>query len=217
PRKVAVVDLGGGTFDVSILRVEDGVFEVLATAGDTSLGGDDFDRRLGEAFSGAGRKQSAIEVLGDAMALQGLKVDAEKSKHERAETLVSAANLPFLAQAQGQPVHLQQEVRRVELETLTADLLSALEPSCRRALKDARLDPSALDQVILVGGMTRMPAVQQRIEAIFGKKASKRVNPDEIVAVGAATQSAVLQGSLRQVVLLDVTPLALSISAQGHR
>jgi molecular chaperone DnaK len=217
PQRVAVADLGGGTFDVSILRVEDGVFEVLATSGDTALGGDDFDRRLIEAFAKTLKEQSGLDVMGDPMALQRLKEAAEKAKHELSETLVAAVNIPFIAQRGSEPVHFQHEVRRVELETLTSDLLDALDVPCQKAIKDARLQPSQLDQVILVGGMTRMPAVQQRIETIFEKQASKGVNPDEIVAVGAATQSAVLAGTLREVVLLDVTPHALGIRAEGDR
>jgi molecular chaperone DnaK len=217
PQKVAVADLGGGTFDVSLMKVEDGVFEVLATAGDTALGGDDFDRRLIEAFAGSIKGQSSIEVLGDAMARQRLKEAAEKAKHELSETLVAAVNIPFIAQKGAEPVHFQKEVRRVELETLTSDLLAKLDAPCQRALKDARIQPSEIDQVILVGGMTRMPAVQERIERIFGKKASHGVNPDEIVAIGAATQSAVLSGELREVVLLDVTPHALGIRSEGDR
>ena len=216
-QKVAVADLGGGTFDVSLLKVEDGVFEVLATAGDTALGGDDFDRRLVEAFAGSIKNESGVDVLSDAMARQRLKEAAEKAKHELSETLVAAVNIPFIAQKANEPVHFQKEVRRVELETLTSDLLARLDEPCQRALKDARIGPAELDQVILVGGMTRMPAVQERIERIFGKKASKGVNPDEIVAVGAATQSAVLSGALREVVLLDVTPHALGIRSEGDR
>src|SRR5262249_30509838 len=193
---------------------EDGVFEVLATAGDTALGGDDFDRRLIEAFAGSIKSESGFEVLGDAMARQRLKEAAEKAKQELSETLVAAVNIPFIAQKGSGPVHFQKEVRRIELETLTSDLLAKLDAPCQRALKDAHISPSEIDQVILVGGMTRMPAVQERIEKIFGKKASKGVNPDEIVAVGAATQSAVLSGALREVVLLDVTPHALGIRSE---
>ncbi|HJZ83712.1 MAG TPA: molecular chaperone DnaK [Polyangia bacterium] len=217
PQKLAVVDLGGGTFDVSILQVEDGVFEVLAIAGDTALGGDDVDRRLVGAFAAAIKHESGADTAADPMALQRLKEAAEKAKHELSETLVSAVNLPFVAQRDGQPVHFQHEIRRRELETLTGDLVAQLEPSCQRALEDARIEPRELDHVILVGGMTRMPAVQQRIEAIFGRPPSKGVNPDEIVAVGAATQSAILEGALREVVLLDVTPHALGIRAEGDR
>ena len=216
-QKVAVADLGGGTFDVSVLKVEDGVFEVLATAGDTALGGDDFDRRLVEAFAGSIKSESGVDCLADAMARQRLKEAAEKAKHELSETLVAAVNIPFIAQKGNEPVHFQKEVRRVELETLTSDLLNRLDEPCQRALKDARLSATDIEQVILVGGMTRMPAVQERIERTFGKKASKGVNPDEIVAVGAATQSAVLSGALREVVLLDVTPHALGIRSEGDR
>jgi molecular chaperone DnaK len=216
-QRVAVADLGGGTFDVSLLKVEDGVFEVLATAGDTALGGDDFDRRLVEAFAGSIKSECGIDCLSDSMARQRLKEAAEKAKHELSETLVAAVNIPFIAQKGTEPVHFQKEVRRVELETLTSDLLGRLDEPCQRALKDARLAPGDIEQVILVGGMTRMPAVQDRIERIFGKKASKGVNPDEIVAVGAATQSAVLSGALREVVLLDVTPHALGIRSEGDR
>ena len=217
PQKVTVVDLGGGTFDVSVLRVEDGVFEVLATVGDTALGGDDFDRGLVGLFAETVKRESGVDVMGDPMALQRLKEAAEKAKHELSEMTVAAVNVPFLAQRAGAPVHLQKEVTRVELESLTADLLAKLDHPCERALRDAGVRPAEIDHVVLVGGMTRMPAVQERIETLFQKRASKGVNPDEIVAIGAATQSAVLQGSLREVVLLDVTPHALGIRAEGDR
>src|SRR5262249_41196505 len=153
-----------------------------AIAGDTALGGDDVDRRLVGAFAAAIKHESGADTAADPMALQRLKEAAEKAKHELSETLVSAVNLPFVAQRDGQPGHFQHEIRRRELETLTGDLVAQLEPSCQRALEDARIEPRELDHVILVGGMTRMPAVQQRIEAIFGRPPSKGVNPDEIVA-----------------------------------
>jgi molecular chaperone DnaK len=215
--RIVVADFGGGTFDVSILRVEDGVFEVLSTAGDTALGGDDFDRRLVERFAADIQQLHGLDVIADPMALQRLKEAAEKVKHELSELVVSAVNLPFIAQKNNQPVHYQKEVRREDFESMTVELLTLLGAPCQRALADARLELTNIDQVILVGGMTRMPAVQRHIENIFGRGASKGVNPDEIVAVGAATQSSVLMGGLREVVLLDVTPHALGIRAENDR
>jgi molecular chaperone DnaK len=216
-QKVAVFDLGGGTFDVSILAIEKGVFEVLATSGDTFLGGDDFDRRIMELLVSEFKAANGVDLAGNAVALQRLKEAAERAKIELSSALVTDVNLPFLAAGGTGPLHLQREIKRSELELLCKELLQNLDEPCHRALDDAKINPSEIDQVVLVGGMTRMPAVQEKVERIFGKKPSKGVNPDEIVAVGAATQSAIMGGELQEVVLLDVTPHSLGIRVTGDR
>ncbi len=216
-QRVAVFDLGGGTFDVSILAIEDGVFEVLATSGDTFLGGDDFDRRVIEKLVAEFKSEHGIDLSTDAVALQRLKEAAERAKIELSSALTTDLNLPFLSVGPNGPLHLQRELKRSELELMCRDLVARLEDPCQRALTDAHLKPADIDQVVLVGGMARMPAVQAKVEEIFEKKPSKGVNPDEIVAIGAATQSGIMGGELQEVVLLDVTPHSLGIKVSGDR
>jgi molecular chaperone DnaK len=213
--RVAVFDLGGGTFDVSILEIGDGVFEVKATNGDTHLGGEDFDLRLIDYFADEFKKDQGVDLRSDPMALQRLKEAAEKAKMELSTTVETEVNLPFITADASGPKHLNIKVTRSRLESLVADLLNNLEQPCRTALKDANLTTSQIDEVILVGGMTRMPAVQDRVRTIFGKDPNKSVNPDEVVALGAAIQGAVLAGDLKDVLLLDVTPLSLGIETLG--
>ena len=212
---VVVFDLGGGTFDVSVLEIGDGVFEVKATNGDTHLGGEDFDLRLIDYLADEFKKDQGVELRNDAMALQRLKEAAEKAKMELSTTLETEVNLPFITADSSGPKHLNIKITRSRLEGLVADLLDQLEKPCRMALKDAGLSASQIDEVILVGGMTRMPAVQERVRQIFGKEPGKGVNPDEVVALGAAIQGAVLTGDLKDVLLLDVTPLSLGIETLG--
>jgi len=213
--KIAVFDLGGGTFDVSILEIGDGVFEVKATNGDTHLGGDDFDLRLIDYLADEFKKESGIDVRNDKMALQRLKEGAEKAKMELSTALQTDVNLPFItADAQG-PKHLNIKITRAKFESLVEDQLNNLEGPCKTALKDAGIKASEIDEVILVGGMTRMPAVQERVKNIFGKEPHKGVNPDEVVAIGAAIQGGVLKGDVKDVLLLDVTPLSLGIETLG--
>jgi molecular chaperone DnaK len=216
-QRVAVFDLGGGTFDISILAIENGVFEVLATSGDTFLGGDDFDRKIIELLAEEFKAAHGTDLLGDPVALQRLQEAAERAKIELSTALVTDVNLPFIAVGARGPLHLQRELKRAEVETLCRELIARLEPPCRRAMSDARLAPADIDQVVLVGGMTRMPIVQAEVERLFGKKPSKGVNPDEIVAAGAATQSAIMGGELQEVVLLDVTPHSLGIKVAGDK
>jgi molecular chaperone DnaK len=213
--KIAVFDLGGGTFDVSILEIGDGVFEVKATNGDTHLGGEDFDLRLIDYLADEFKKDQGIDVRNDKMALQRLKEAAEKAKMELSSSFETDVNLPFLTADAGGPKHLNIKVTRARLEALVGDLLDRLEGPCRVALKDAGMSPNDIDEVILVGGMTRMPAVQARVKKIFGKEPNRGVNPDEVVALGAAIQGAVLQGDVNDVLLLDVTPLSLGIETLG--
>ncbi len=229
-QRIAVFDLGGGTFDISILTIEDGVFEVLSTSGDTQIGGDDFDRVLIDALikqfahnnqvpnpTPSQTKNTPIDLLQDPASLQRLKEAAEQAKVELSTALSTEINLPFLSSGPSGPIHFQREVSRGELESLCADLLAKLEGPCLKALSDAQCTAEDIDQVLLVGGMTRMPAVQSRVIEIFGKSPSKGVNPDEIVAAGAAIQSAVIGGELEEVILLDVTPHALGIRTVGNR
>jgi len=213
--KIAVFDLGGGTFDVSILELGDGVFEVKATNGDTFLGGEDFDQRVIDYLADEFKKDQGIDLRKDRMALQRLKEAAEKAKCELSSSMETDINLPFITADQQGPKHLNMKLTRSKLEALCADLLDRLEAPCRQALKDAGLSPSDIHEVVLVGGMTRMPAVQERVKKIFGKEPSKGVNPDEVVAVGAAIQGAVLTGDVKDVLLLDVTPLSLGIETLG--
>lgn len=213
--KIAVFDLGGGTFDISILEIGDGVFEVKATNGDTHLGGDDFDLRLIDYLADEFKKESGIDVRNDKMALQRLKEGAEKAKMELSTALQTDVNLPFItADAQG-PKHLNIKITRAKFEALVEDQLNRLEGPCKTALKDAGIKAEDIDEVILVGGMTRMPAVQERVKKIFGKEPHKGVNPDEVVAIGAAIQGGVLKGDVKDVLLLDVTPLSLGIETLG--
>jgi molecular chaperone DnaK len=212
---IAVFDLGGGTFDISILELGEGVFEVKATNGDTFLGGEDFDQKVMEYLADEFRKDQGIDLRKDRMALQRLKEAAEKAKCELSTTMETDINLPFITADQHGPKHLNIKLSRSKLEALCSDLVDRTEGPCRQALKDAALTPGDIDEVILVGGMTRMPAVQERVQKIFGKEPNKGVNPDEVVAVGAAIQAAVLKGEVKDVLLLDVTPLSLGIETLG--
>lgn len=213
--KIAVFDLGGGTFDVSILEIGEGVFEVKATHGDTHLGGEDFDLRLIEYLSDEFRKDQGIDIRNDKMALQRLKEAAEKAKMELSTALETDINLPFITADASGPKHLNIKITRAKLESIIADLLDRLELPCTTALKESNLTPDDIDEVILVGGMTRMPAVQDRVKNIFDKDPHKGVNPDEVVALGAAIQGGVLGGDVKDVLLLDVTPLSLGIETLG--
>ncbi len=213
--KIAVFDLGGGTFDVSILEIGEGVFEVKATNGDTHLGGEDFDLRLIDYLADEFNKDQGINLRNDKMALQRLKEAAEKAKMELSASMESDVNLPFITADASGPKHLNIKITRAKLEALVADLLDKLENPCRTALKDAGLSPGDINEVILVGGMTRMPAVQERVKGIFGREPHKGVNPDEVVALGAAIQGGVLKGDVKDVLLLDVTPLSLGIETLG--
>ena len=213
--KIAVFDLGGGTFDISILDIGDGVFEVKATNGDTHLGGEDFDLRLIDYLADEFKKDQGIDLRGDTMALQRLKEAAEKAKMELSTSMETDVNLPFITADASGPKHLNIKITRAKLEALVSDLLDKLEGPCNVALKDAGLSRSDVNEVILVGGMTRMPAVHERVRKIFGKEPNKGVNPDEVVALGAAIQGAVLKGDVKDVLLLDVTPLSLGIETLG--
>ena len=213
--KIAVYDLGGGTFDVSILELGDGVFEVKSTNGDTHLGGADFDRVLVNYFVDEFKKEAGIDISDDKAAMQRLRDEAEKAKIELSTAQEVDVNLPFLtADAEG-PKHFEHKLTRAKLEQLVGDLVSKTAEPCEKALKDAGLKASDIDAVVLVGGMTRMPAVVEKVKAIFGKDPMKGVNPDEVVAVGAAIQGGVLQGDVKDVLLLDVTPLSLGIETMG--
>ncbi|MCC6932978.1 MAG: molecular chaperone DnaK [Deltaproteobacteria bacterium] len=214
-KRVAVFDLGGGTFDISILELGDGVFEVKSTNGDTYLGGEDFDIVIVDYLVSEFLRDQGIDLHKDTMALQRLKEAAEKAKHELSGSMETDINLPFITADQSGPKHLNVKLSRSKLEALCAGLLGRLDEPCRIALRDAGLSPKEIDEVILVGGMTRMPAVQQRVKDIFQREPSKSVNPDEAVAVGAAIQAGVLQGEVKDVLLLDVTPLSLGIETQG--
>jgi molecular chaperone DnaK len=213
--KVAVYDLGGGTFDISILDVGDGVFEVLATNGDTHLGGDDFDQRLIDFVAEEFRKAEGIDLRKDRMALQRLKEACEKAKCELSTAIQTTINLPFISADASGPKHLSMNVSRAKFEALVEDLIERTRGPCERALADAGMKPSQIDEVILVGGATRTPAVQAMVKEIFGKEPNKSVNPDEAVALGAAIQAGVLAGEVKDVVLLDVTPLSLGIETLG--
>src|SRR3954454_20604947 len=211
----AVSDLGGGTFDVSILRVGEGVFEVISTNGDTFLGGDDFDMRIIEWAVDEFRKDQGIDLRQDKMALQRLKEASEKAKIELSTTLQTELNLPFITADVSGPKHMALTLTRARLEQLTADLVERTVGPCRAALRDAGLEPSQIDEVVLVGGQTRMPCVVEQVKKLFGKEPHKGVNPDEVVAAGAAIQAGVLQGAVKDILLLDVTPLTLCIETLG--
>jgi len=214
-QRIAVFDLGGGTFDVSILELGDGVFEVKSTNGDTFLGGEDFDERIVEFLIKTFKDESGIELRGDKMALQRLKEAAERAKHELSSTPTTEINLPFIGADASGPKHLNVTFTRERLEALVADLIERLVEPCAMALRDAGLQREDIDHVVLVGGMTRMPRIQEKVSEIFGKAPHKGVNPDEVVAAGAAIQGGVLKGEVADVLLLDVTPLSLGVETQG--
>ena len=213
--KIAVFDLGGGTFDISILELGDGVFEVKSTNGDTHLGGEDFDQRVMDYLVAEFKKDQGIDLRTDKMALQRLKEAAEKAKMELSTTMETDINLPFITADASGPKHMNIKLTRAKLESLVEDLIDKVTGPCQTALKDAGLSPRDVNEVILVGGMTRMPRVQQKVKEIFGKEPHKGVNPDEVVAVGAAIQGGVLAGDVKDVLLLDVTPLSLGIETLG--
>lgn len=214
-KTIAVFDLGGGTFDISILELGEGVFEVKSTNGDTYLGGEDFDHKIVDFLADEFKKDQGIDLRTDTMALQRLKEAAEKAKHELSSSMETEVNLPFITADASGPKHLQVKLTRARLEQLCDDLLKRLVEPCKTALRDAGVSPSEVGEVILVGGMTRMPAVQEKVKEIFGKEASKSINPDEAVAIGASVQGGVLQGDVKDVLLLDVTPLSLGIETYG--
>ncbi len=216
-QRLAVFDLGGGTFDISILAIENGVFEVLSTYGDTSLGGDDFDRTIIDLLADEFNAQYGIDLRGDSVALQRLKEAAERAKIELSSAMTTDVNLPFIAAGPNGPLHLMRELERGQLERACRPLFERLEAPCLRALAEAHCTPADIDQVLLVGGMSRMPEVQERAERIFGRPASKGVNPDEIVAMGAAVHSGIIGGELQEVVLLDVTPHNMGVKVAGDR
>jgi len=212
---IAVYDLGGGTFDVSVLDIGDGVFEVKSTNGDTSLGGEDFDMRLVEYLAEEFRKENGVDLRNDKMALQRLKEAAEKAKIELSSSMQTDVNLPFITADASGPKHLTMKLTRAKFESLVDDLVQRTVAPCKAALKDAGLKPGEIDEVVLVGGMTRMPKIQEIVKQFFGKEPHKGVNPDEVVALGAAIQAGVLQGDVKDVLLLDVTPLSLGLETLG--
>jgi len=214
-KKIAVFDLGGGTFDISILEVGEGVFEVKATSGDTHLGGEDFDMRIVNYIADEFMKEHGIDLRKDRMALQRLKEAAEKAKKELSTLLETEINLPFITADASGPKHLSMKLTRAKFESLVEDLVEKVVGPCQQALKDAGLTARDIDEVILVGGMTRMPRIQEKVKEIFGKEPHKGVNPDEVVAIGAAIQAGVLAGEVKDVLLLDVTPLSLGIETLG--
>jgi molecular chaperone DnaK len=213
--KIAVFDLGGGTFDISILELGEGVFEVKATNGDTHLGGDNFDQRVINWMAEEFKKEQSIDLRKDKMALQRLKEAAEKAKCELSTTMQTNINLPFVTADQSGPKHLDLTLTRAKLEQLVEDLVERTKGPCQKAMQDAKLSSGDIDEVILVGGQTRMPLVQKTVKELFGKEPHKGVNPDEVVAIGAAIQGGVLAGDIKDILLLDVTPLSLGIETLG--
>jgi molecular chaperone DnaK len=213
--RIAVYDLGGGTFDISILELAGGVFNVKSTGGDTHLGGEDFDLRIIELLAKEFLAETGVDLRKDRMALQRLREAAEKVKHELSSSIETQINLPFISAGKAGPLHLERTMKRSELELLTADLISRTIDACKRTLEDARVDAKDIGQVILVGGMTRMPAVQRAVKDFFLRDPHKGVNPDEVVAVGAAIQGAALSGQVEEVLLLDVTPLSIGVETGG--
>src|SRR5690349_1024059 len=213
--RIAVYDLGGGTFDISVLELGEGVFEVKATNGDTHLGGDDFDQRIINWLADEFRREQGIDLRQDKMALQRLKEAAEKAKKELSSSMQTEINLPFITADQSGPKHLTMTLTRAKLEQLVDDLIDKSRRPCEQAMSDAKVSPAQIDEVVLVGGMTRMPAVQAIVKRIFDKEPNKGVNPDEVVAIGAAIQAGVLTGDVKDVLLLDVTPLSLGIETLG--
>ncbi|MEY4248544.1 MAG: chaperone protein DnaK [Pseudomonadota bacterium] len=214
-KKIAVYDLGGGTFDISVLEIGDGIFEVKATNGDTFLGGEDFDLRLVDFLADEFKKESSVDLRKDKLALQRLKEEAEKAKKELSFTAQYEVNLPFISMNASGPLHLNIKITRAKLEALVDDLVARTIAPCEQALKDAGIKKSEIDEVVLVGGMTRMPKVVEAVKAFFGREPHTGVNPDEVVALGAAVQAGVLQGDVKDVLLLDVTPLTLGIETLG--
>ena len=214
-KKIAVYDLGGGTFDVSILELGDGVFEVKSTNGDTFLGGEDFDNTIVNYLVTEFKKENGIDLKTDKLALQRLKEAAEKAKIELSSAEQTEVNLPFITADKTGPKHIALKMTRAKLEALVEDLIGKTIPPCKTALKDAGLSASDINEIVLVGGMTRMPKVIEQVKNFFGKEPSKSVNPDEVVAMGAAIQAGVLQGDVKDVLLLDVTPLSLGIETLG--
>ncbi|HEY2682811.1 MAG TPA: molecular chaperone DnaK, partial [Steroidobacteraceae bacterium] len=212
---IAVYDLGGGTFDISVLEIGDGVFEVKSTNGDTFLGGEDFDMRLVNYLADEFQKEQGIDLRRDKLALQRLKESAEKAKIELSSTTQTEINLPFITADASGPKHLTMKLTRAKFEALVDDLIQKTVEPCRKAIKDAGISAGEINEVVLVGGMTRMPKVQEVVKQFFGKEPHKGVNPDEVVAIGAAIQAGVLQGDVKDVLLLDVTPLSLGIETLG--
>ncbi len=214
-RRIAVYDLGGGTFDISILEISGGVFSVRATGGDTHLGGEDFDVRLLDALAEEFLQRHGIDLRLDRMALQRLREAVERAKHELSSALDTEVNIPFIATEESGPLHLERRIKRSEFEILTMELVERTIEACRRVLADVEREPADIDDVILVGGMTRMPAIQRAVKSLFGREPHRGVDPDEVVAIGAAAQAAAMSGGIDDVLLLDVTPLSIGVETGG--